>query len=121
MPKPQELQFPTTLAVTNVAAVYLTAVPTNMVRYIWYVETYNTTAGANGLTIGHSADAGATHTTCVFIYHAAQHAQGWRPGYEDDYSLDAGPVFKIPAASSLFVQGTGATCNLQVVYSDRQV
>lgn len=121
MPLQEELQFPDTLAVTNAALPYLTAVPANMVRYIWRVETYNTTGGANGLTIGHTDDGGTTHTTCVFIYHAAEHAQHWRPGYEDGIYEDAGPVFKISAGSRLFVQGTGVTCNLQVVYCDRSV
>lgn len=119
MPKQEELQFPDTLAVTNAALPYLTAVPANMVRYIWYFETYNTTAGVNGLTLGHTPDAGATHVTCAFVYHAAVSNQRWRPGYEDAICDDAGPVFKIPAGSRLFVQGTGVTCNVQIIYSDR--
>ena len=119
MPKPEELQFPDVLAVTNLTTVFLTAVLANMVRYIWYIEGYNSHAGAQLLTVGWSDDAGVSNTTCREIYYAAQHDIHWRPGYEDAVKLNAGPVYKIPAGAQLYLQTSAGTMAVNVVYSDR--
>lgn len=101
-------------------AVFGTAVPANMRRYIYKIKTANQYGGANQLEIGYSDDDGATHTTLDYIEHSNQYDMWNDP---DTLTEDALPIYIIPYhadGNKLFLTTDNGDVEVYIEYEDSE-
>lgn len=97
--------------------VFGTTVPTNMRRYIYKIKTANQFAGPNQLDLGHSDDAGVTHTTLDYIEHAVQYEMWNDP---DELKEDSLPIYIIPGGSKLYLSTDAGDIECYFLYEDSE-
>ncbi len=97
--------------------VFGTTVPTNMRRYIYKIKTANQFAGPNQLNLGHSDDAGATHTDLDYIEHAVQYEMWNDP---DELKEDSAPLYFIPAGSQIYLETDAGDIECYFLYEDAE-